>query len=218
MKTTPFRFLILPVGFTFSLIVFRCIYSGSGMYLFFVWNLFLAAIPLSISSVLIQSDKKFHWLLFIAWLLFFPNALYIITDLLHLKERNNIPLWFDVILIFSAAINGLIMAYLSISQVEFFLKSKFSNIITKVILSTCLIVCAFGVYVGRYLRWNSWDILLDPYKLFSEMIQPFVHPFQHPRTWGMTIILSFFFNIFYFLIKKIPGPIMSRGNYYQKRL
>lgn len=200
MKTTPFRFLILPVGFTFSLIVFRCIYSGSGMYLFFVWNLFLAAIPLSISSVLIQSDKKFHWLLFIAWLLFFPNALYIITDLLHLKERNNI------------------MAYLSISQVEFFLKSKFSNIITKVILSTCLIVCAFGVYVGRYLRWNSWDILLDPYKLFSEMIQPFVHPFQHPRTWGMTIILSFFFNIFYFLIKKIPGPIMSRGNYYQKRL
>jgi len=214
MKPGPFRFLILPVGFTFSLIVFRCIYSGSLMYLFLAWNLFLAAIPLSVSSVLICSEKKFHWMLFITWILFFPNALYIITDLLHLKERNDIPLWFDIILIFSATINGLIMAYLSLSQMEFFLKSKFSNTITKVVLSTSLVVCSFGVYVGRFLRWNSWDIFLDPYKLFSELIQPFIHPFQHPRTWAMTIILSFFFNIFYSLIKKLPGTIVNPGNHY----
>jgi len=82
MKITLTRLLLLPVGFTISLILFRVFYSGSLMYLFFVWNLFLAAIPFVLSSFLIQPQKKkLHWLLFITWILFFPNALYIITDL-----------------------------------------------------------------------------------------------------------------------------------------
>ena len=163
------RLMILSVGFTISLIVFRIFYSGSLMYLFFVWNLFLAGIPLGITTILVQmKSKNIQWLLLTIWLLFFPNALYIITDLIHLKDRNPVPLWFDVILIFSAVINGLIMAYISLQQVELFLKTKFNDHKTGIILCACLFLGSFGVYIGKFLRLNSWDILLHPFGLTFE--------------------------------------------------
>ena len=213
MKNTISRLLLLPVGFTILLLLFRILYSGSLMYLFLVWNLFLAAIPFMLSSFLIQSrKKKLHWMIFIAWILFFPNALYIITDLVHLRERNNIPLWFDVILIFSAAINGLIMAFISLYQVELFLQLRFNNKKTNLILYSCLFISSFGIYIGRFLRWNSWDIFFNPFQFLFEIIQPFINPLQHPSTWGVTIIFFLFFGIFYFIIKKLPGLIIKPGN------
>lgn len=212
MKPTVNHLILLSVGFTFSLISFRVFYSGSLMYLFFIWNLFLAAIPLLISRFLIQTGKRnFQIIFFTTWLLFFPNALYIMTDLIHLKERGNVPLWFDAILIFSATINGLIMAYISLQTIESFLQSKFNNQRTDLILFGCLFLSSFGVYLGRFLRWNSWDILINPFGLAFEIIQHFINPFQHLRTWSMTIILTLFFSIFYFTIKKLPG-LIKPGN------
>ncbi len=213
MKITIANILLLPVAFTVSLILMRVFYSGSFMYLFFIWNLFLAAIPLALSQYLIHlKSRKFHWLLFGLWILFFPNALYIITDLVHLKEKTNIPLWFDVILFFSAAVNGLLLAFTSLYQVELFLQLKFNSRRTKFILYSCLFISSFGVYIGRFLRWNSWDIFLNPFQFFIEIIQLFINPLQHPRTWGMTIIFFSFFATLYFIIKKLPGLIIKPGN------
>jgi uncharacterized membrane protein len=184
------------------------------MYLFFVWNLFLASIPLVISSILLQSKKKnIQYSLFIMWILFFPNALYIITDLVHLKERNNVPLWFDLLLIFSAAINGMLMAYISLYRVDLFLQTKFNIQKAKLILYACLFISSFGIYVGRFLRWNSWDVFFNPSQFTLEIIQPFINPIHHPRTWGVTITFFLFFGILYFIIKKLPGLIIKPGNH-----
>jgi uncharacterized membrane protein len=208
--TTIAHLLILSVGFTFSLLAFRFFYSGSLMYLFFVWNLFLASIPLLASTFLIKAKKKYmKWVLFTGWLLFFPNALYIITDLVHLKQRYPIPLWFDIILVFSAAGNGLILAYTSLQQVELFLKTKLNQQKTNIILFGCLFLSSFGVYIGRFLRWNSWDVFLNPFGLILEIAQHVINPFQHSRTWGMTILLTGFFSIFYFTIKKLPALLTT---------
>ncbi|MGH2646674.1 MAG: DUF1361 domain-containing protein [Ginsengibacter sp.] len=212
MKITINRLLLLPISFTIILIVFRGFYSGSLMYLFFVWNLFLAIIPFRLSSLLLQKQNiNLHWFIFLSWILFFPNALYIITDFVHLKERNNVPLWFDVILIFSAAVNGLLMAFISLYQVELFLRSKFTDKKTQVLLAVCLFISSFGVYIGRFLRWNSWDIFLNPFQFTLEIIQPFMNPFQHLRTWGITVIFFLFFSSIYFMIKKLPGLIIEPG-------
>ncbi len=211
MKATINHLILLSVGFTFSLILSRMFYSGSLTYLFFVWNLFLAGIPLLMSKFLIQTRKRnFQIMFFTAWLLFFPNALYIMTDLIHLKERGNVPLWFDVILIFSAAINGLTMAYISLQIIESFLSLKFNIQKTNLILFGCLFLGSLGVYIGRFLRWNSWDILANPFGLTYQVGEHIFNPVQHPRTLGMTIILTLFFSIFYFTIKKIPGLITNR--------
>lgn len=198
------RLLIFSIGFTMLLVVFRIFYSERLMYIFFAWNLFLACVPFVISLIIVRVEKKyFQWILFAGWLLFFPNTLYIVTDLLHLKERYPVPLWFDVVLIFSAAINRLILAFISMQYIEIFLKLNFNKSKTAMILSGCLLLGSFGVYLGRFLRWNSWDILSNPSGLGYEIMQRFLNPLEHPRTWGLTIVLTLFFNIFYFAIKEI---------------
>jgi uncharacterized membrane protein len=200
------RILILSIGFTISMIVFQVFYSGSFMYLFFVWNIFLAGMPLLFSSFLIQTENKIvQYLLFAAWLLFFPNALYIVTDLIHLKERYGVPFWFDIILVFSAAVNGLILGYTSLQHIELFFLSKFSNRVKSILIFFCLLISSFGVYLGRFLRWNSWDAIANPLQLFFGITQRIANPLYHPRTWGLTILLTAFSMIFYLTIKKLSG-------------
>ncbi len=119
-------------------------------------------------------------------------------------------MWFDAILIFSAAINGLTMAYISLQIVESLLRLKFNIQKTNLILFGCLFLGSLGVYIGRFLRWNSWDILANPFRLTYQVGEHIFNPVQHPRTLGMTIILTLFFSIFYFTIKKLPGIITNR--------
>jgi uncharacterized membrane protein len=205
------RLLTLMAGFTILLLLFRVFYSGELMFIFFGWNLFLAAIPLAVNVLLSKAkNKKIQWLLFALWLLFFPNSLYIITDLLHLKERYPVPLWFDIVLVFSAAFNGLIIAYTSLRHTELFLRSKFNRLKSNMIICVCLFVSSFGIYLGRYLRWNSWDILTDPFGLMLQVTDRIFNPFEHPRTWGMTIVFTIFFSIYYFTVKKLPGLIINK--------
>ena len=213
MKTNLVHLVLLSAGFTVSLILVRVFYSDSITYCFLIWNIFLGAIPLFISSRLNNAIKKdLQWILLTAWLIFFPNALYIITDLIHLKERYPVPIWFDIILISSAVFNGLFFAYISLCQIELFLRSKFDNKKTGLILFLFLFLGSFGVYIGRFLRWHSWDIVVNPSGLAFEVIQHIINPLRHPRTWSMTITLTFFFSIFYLIIKKIPGLINKPGN------
>ncbi|MEP7253986.1 MAG: DUF1361 domain-containing protein [Ginsengibacter sp.] len=213
MKISINQLLLLSTGFTVSMIISRVCYSGQFTYIFFSWNLFLAAIPVVISNYLAEAKNSTNQIiLFVFWLLFFPNALYIVTDLVHLRESTNVPLWYDVIMIFSAALNGLIMAYLSLQKVELFLQSKFNGKQTNVIMMSCLFLGSAGVYIGRYLRWNSWDILINPFGLTTEAAQHFFNPMEHPRSIGMTIILTIFFGLFYMLIKKLPGLMSTRVN------
>ena len=205
---------IISLSFTGLLLAFRIFYSESTTYVFLVWNLFLAWIPLLITSYLFELCHNPHLqrVLLIAWLLFFPNSLYIITDLIHLRERQNIPLWFDAILLFSAILNGMMMAYASINKIDIYLRSKFSLWKCNVILFICFFLSSFGIYLGRFLRLNSWDIFTAPLHLSAEIMERFIFPLHHPRTWGITIILTIFFNAFYFTAKKIPGLIIKPGN------
>ena len=213
------QLLTLTVGFTISLILFRIFYSGRLMYIFFGWNLFLAVVPLVITFFLHHTkNRNTQWLLFASWLLFFPNSLYIITDFVHLKERYPVPLWFDTILVFSAAFNGLIIAYASLQQAELFLRSKFSVLKTSIIICACLFLTSFGIYLGRFLRWNSWDILSDPLGLILQVTDRIFNPFEHPRTWGVTIVFTLFFSIFYFTIKSFPNLIIKANNKHETNL
>lgn len=209
--------LVIAMGFTISLLIFRIYYSASLMYLFFVWNLFLAALPLKINVHLSKAKNKIiQWMLFALWLLFFPNSLYVFTDFVHLKERYPVPLWFDAILVFSAAMNGLVLAYLSLHQIEIFLKSKFSHNKSTLIVYASLFLSSFGIYLGRFLRMNSWDIISNPAGIIFQVFDRVVNPFEHPRTWGMTIVFTGFFSIFYYTMKTLPNLIIKKSIYESK--
>jgi uncharacterized membrane protein len=206
--------------FCLGLSIFRCVYSGTKLFVFLNWNLFLAGIPWIVTSLTvvtkgIQKSKIAVFILLGFWLLFFPNAPYILTDLIHLRIVSSMPVWFDLILILSFAWAGLLFGFLSLWDIEYILGKRIKQSSITVISTVLLFIGSFGVYIGRYLRWNSWDLLTKPFRLFYDLRERFTNPMEHQSTWGMTLFMGLFLNIVYWSFrlvrKKTPPPAEGRG-------
>lgn len=201
-------FMALLAMFCLCASIFRCIYTGSSGFIFLNWNLFLAFIPWALSSLLIikeniQKYKIAIGIILIFWLLFFPNAPYILTDLLHLRRLRNMPVWYDLLLILSFAWTGLFFGFLSLLDIEKILSKKIKPFYVKIITSILLFIGSFGVYIGRYLRWNSWDIITRPLHLIYDIGERVINPFDHQTTWGLTIFMGIFLNMVYWSLHLI---------------
>lgn len=214
---TTFSFqkaLFIFLAFIGLLIAVRIFYTGSKLYLFLVWNIFLAWIPFMISNRFNELYKKSKWkqgVIFCSWLVFFPNALYIVTDLIHLQVESGVPKWFDAVLLFSASVAGLMMAFISLYRVEIFLHRILHKKLRPVSIPVILFLASFGVYLGRFLRWNSWDIISNPFQLLLSIGHRVISPFDHLQTWTVTGTFTIFFYLLYIAVKKMPGYI-SRAN------
>ncbi|MBQ2464167.1 MAG: DUF1361 domain-containing protein [Treponema sp.] len=194
--------------FSIALSLCRRIMTGYTLYTFMIWNLFLAFIPWFASSIIYIKDVKRTLPLLaltMVWLPFFPNAPYILTDLLHLGNRNwrSAPTWFDLIMLLSYALAGLTYGFVSLQMMEekiirAKLKCKFAPVVSIVLIY----ISAFGVYIGRFLRWNSWDIVGNPSSLAQDILSRFLSPTQHPRTWAFTLLFGTLLNITYPIFKQ----------------
>jgi uncharacterized membrane protein len=153
----------------------------------------------------IETKWKFA-LIAIAWLLFIPNSFYIITDLFHLEERFVIPLWFDLALLFSFAWNGLILGILSVRQMEKIWETKWqwSELF---FIYPVMFLNAFGIYIGRYLRYNSWDVISNPLGLTQDIVYLIMHPIRNRFDWSMIFCFSVFITLLYLTIKKLSKEI-----------
>lgn len=207
-----FAVLIAMSAFCFALIAYRVEVSNKITFVFLIWNLFLAYIPYGISTLLTMwEDKiksKFILLAFIAlWLVFYPNAPYILTDLFHFRVRPDIPIWFDLVLILSVAFNGLVLGLLSLLDIHLLIARRFSAFLGWLFVIASSFLCGFGIYLGRYLRWNSWDIVSQPSGLIKDLWVRIADPSAHGRTYGVTflfcgfIILAYLFVYVLFMMK-----------------
>jgi uncharacterized membrane protein len=165
------------------------------MYGFLCWNLFLAWIPWLAGQGFRDSSRRrastvlqLGWLAL--WLLFLPNAPYIATDLLHLAPRPSVPLWYDLVLLLSFAGTGLLLGYVSIIDVQTAVEERFSRGTGWGVAAGSLFLSGFGIYLGRFLRWNSWEVLTDPAGLFYDISDRLLNPTSHPRTYAVTLILG----------------------------
>ncbi|PKP19121.1 MAG: DUF1361 domain-containing protein [Bacteroidetes bacterium HGW-Bacteroidetes-21] len=206
LQETFFMGVLTLLCFGFSL--FRYIYSDSNIFLFLNWNLFLAFIPWALTSLAIlkpklQNSKITIYILLGSWLLFFPNAPYILTDLFHLRLHSSMPIWFDLVLILSFAWTGLLFGFLSLWDIEKIMSKTIKPVYVTLISVGLMFVGSFGIYIGRYLRWNSWDIITEPFKLVYDIGDRIINPFNHPRTWGMTIFMGLFLNMVYLSFRLI---------------
>lgn len=196
--------LILMTVFCFSLSAFRYYISDTKVFLFLNWNLFLAWIPLLLSSCILAFNIKSKIsLIFISivWILFFPNSPYILTDLFHLRARNSIPIWYDLIVILSFAWTGLICGFISLNDIEKRLSEYGKRNSISGVIVFFLFMSSFGVYLGRFLRWNSWDVLNNPFGLFSDIIVRLIYPMEYTKTWGVTVLMGIMLNFMYFTFK-----------------
>lgn len=209
------RLLSLSILFSCMLTVARIIYTGTLTFVSLVWNLFLAFVPYFITQRLqrnpqwIQKKLVFGFL-FLVWLLCIPNSFYIITDLFHLADHHNdftVPQWYDLTLILSFAWNGLLLGILSVRQMEKITEHFFPGRHELIFLYPVMWLNALGVYVGRYLRFNSWDVITNPFELGHDIANILLHPVTFRYAWGMIFCFSILMTFMYLTIKKISKNI-----------
>lgn len=206
LNETIFMAVITLICFGFSM--FRYLYTKDHFLLSLNWNLFLAFIPWALTSLVairprLQSNKQILTLLLIIWFLFFPNSPYIFTDLVHITHKSTMPLWFDLILILTFAWVGMLFGLLSLWDLERILKKSINHKWISVISVGLLFLGSFGIYIGRDLRWNSWDVIREPFGLIYDIGGILINPFHHPRAWGMTLSMFVFLNMVYWSFKII---------------
>lgn len=202
MQLNPLRLrfhqlLWFTFGFVVLLLCVRVYLTGSMERVFLIWNIFLAWIPYALSRRFVMNpERRPVWLLLIWWL-FFPNALYIVTDLIHVHESELVPAWFDVVLIFASGWLGLQLAFASFHRVECWLRFHLKPVQTHAVLLWILLTSSFGVYLGRFDRYNSWDIVTNPIGLLMQVTHYVIHPLRNRETWGITALLAILYFIVY---------------------
>jgi uncharacterized membrane protein len=186
------RNLLLLIGWCGLLLSYRLVYyipgqwaslleleTGSSPYatlLFFGWNLFLAILPLAFAKGAAATQRPLFlagWLLL--WLLFLPNAPYLISDLQHLRPRDNVPFLLDQVLFFSFALAGIYAGGAAIVAVADRLRWSTWPTWARGLSWFLFPLVGYGVYLGRVARWNSWDLLLRPLSLAHGIVADLGH-------------------------------------------
>jgi len=198
------------------LIAVRIDRTGSGYYRFLIFNLFLACIPLFLSTVLrIASHWRLHWTIHLAlfslWLLFLPNAPYILTDILHLTRASQAPAWYDLALLLSCSGTGLLLGYLSLIDVQGILARRFGPACGWIFAAVSLLLSGFAIYLGRFLRWNSWDVLVNP-SLLLGLTDALIHPWFHIRAFAVTVIFGVILTLGYVTLRTLMVHADSSSN------
>jgi uncharacterized membrane protein len=204
------QILILSNLFSIGLVFFRMIYTGHLLFAFLVWNLFLAFVPYVISRQMAEASIKNKWkfaLCVFVWLLFIPNAFYIITDLFHLDMNETVPLWYDLALLLSFAWSGILFGILSVRQMEKLFENHFSKKFDLLFILPVMALNGFGIYVGRYLRFNSWDVITNPLQLIQDIIYLFLHPLRNRFDWSMIVCYTILLALIYYTIKKLSKAL-----------
>jgi len=183
--------------FSVTLLTYRIIKSDGLSYIFLAWNLFLALIPWWISDYLKQKEtlQLKNIPLLGTWLLFIPNSPYILTDLFHLKPRLYLPLWFDLVLVLSFALIGMLVFLKSLKDMLSILKTYVSPMLFTLITPVIFWLIAFGLYLGRYLRFNSWNVVNHPFRLMRQSFDVLLEK----DTIGFTLIFGVFMWFMYYI-------------------
>ncbi|MDB5033755.1 MAG: hypothetical protein JWQ98_996 [Chlorobi bacterium] len=196
----------------------RIYFTGRMTYGFLLWNLLLAWVPFLISFSLYQfkihnRSRVATAIAGLAWLAFFPNAPYIVTDFIHLRTTVSAPLWFDAIMIALFAWTGLTMGLISLRMMQSLVRNRFGKATGWIFALAVLCLSSYGVYLGRFERWNSWDILTNPAALSHSVLSQILNPFSSLRSIGVTLLFATFLTVTYFMTSTLLARNVDAGEH-----
>jgi len=187
------------------LVVARVAYSDTGYRLDLIWNLFLAWLPFILSYFAHAISWRQIWLylvipiIAVLWLIFFPNAPYMLTDLQDLARRSaGAPLWYDVIIIVWCSWTAMLLGVVSLYLMQDIVQRRFGRLVGWVFVFAISALSSFGIYIGRFVRLNSWDILQDPAETAMEILGILIDPSR--RLAAFLISYTVFFLFVYLLL------------------
>ena len=203
-------------GLVVAMVVVRVAYTGNSQYVSLLWNLFLAWIPFALAVRVYDGYRRrvggpWLWTGGIVWLIFFPNAPYIVTDLkyvpdfTYLRYWTGALTWYDIVLISAAAGCGLLLGFISLYLMQSVVRRALGTVNAWLFALAVLALSSFGVYLGRFQRWNSWDVFTRPGVLAADLWSGLVDPLDHPRTIALTVFFTFFLGATYLVFYSLAG-------------
>lgn len=180
-------------------ICFRVWYVGSLQYLFLIWNIFLACIPYFVVILLslITFPRYIQYFLFSIWFLFLPNAPYVITDFIHLRYKTQDQYWIDIIMFFSSAVFSLVIGVIALEEGRKILQRISSRWFTRVVIILAVMLSGFGVYLGRFPRFNSWHLFTRPSDLVGSLYEHGVTVITQRGSLTFVLLFTTLFGISY---------------------
>jgi uncharacterized membrane protein len=202
----PMLALVFASGLSVALVLARVAWTGQLRFGFLIWNLFLAWLPLAFALLAIDQyaahrgrDWRFRASA-AAWLLFFPNAPYIFTDLIHLTTRFYGHFWVDLVLILLCALTGLVLGFLSLFLMQSVVARMFGRSASWLFIAVVAGLSGFGIYLGRFLRFNSWDVVFKPLALWHGIGEWASNPLAHPNSYAFPALFAVFLFIAYLML------------------
>lgn len=185
-------------------------------YWYLIWNLFLAWVPLGLVSWLMIVLRRYPWLnwrpmlLTTLWLLFLPNSFYLVTDFIHLQTSSRVDILYDSVMFESFVVTGLMLGCLSLYLVHAQLLRRVSVRASTWLIAIALLMCSFAIYLGRDLRLNSWDLLVNPAGILFSVSDPFFNPGTHSQAFTTTLTFFVFLGALYFVVWKLLRVLSNK--------
>jgi uncharacterized membrane protein len=201
--------LLVASALCVALVEYRIHRTGNPFYRFLVWNLFLAWVPVGFAVLAQRRARRgvdvVVGALLVLWLLFFPNAPYMLTDFIHLGESRLVPVWYDALMLSSFAWTGLLLGFVSLYLVQLVTRRVVGPTWSWVGVACALGLASFGVYLGRFVRVNSWDALIRPRSVAHVVRTELENPLQHPRLVAVLVALTAFLLVGYAVLYSFAG-------------
>ena len=199
-----------------ALVVARVAYSDSDRHTSLIWNLFLAWIPFILAYMAHAISWRRIWLylvipiIAVLWLIFFPNAPYMLTDLQDLARRAaDAPLWYDVIIVVWCSWTAMLLGVVSLYLMQNIIQRTFGRFTGWVFVFIISALSSFGIYIGRFVRLNSWDILQDPAEAAMDILGVIIDPSR--RLAAFTLLYTFFFLFVYLLLYSFSHMLQEQN-------
>ena len=203
--------LLLSTFLSLGLFGARLLFTQGWSYDNLPWNLFLAWVPFGFSFLTLLLHRlapRLWWMLLFPgglWLIFFPNAPYIVTDFLHLVHRPPIPLWYDIGMLASFAWTGCFLAIASLRTMQYLVKSYLGSLASWVFVAGTIAMSGLGIYLGRFGRYNSWDLFTQPQDVAYDIMARLSNPFGNLRFVVFTLMFTAFLMVCYLMFTSVSN-------------
>lgn len=202
----PLLTILLTTAAGVGLIVSRVYLTGYRAYLGLIWNLFLAWLPLVFAlgvCRLHRAGARNSWKLWSLaglWLLFFPNAPYIFTDLIHVHGWLNGHYWADLTMILLVAFTGFLLGFMSLYLMQSVVADRLGHVAGWLFIVMVAGLTGLGIYIGRILRWNSWDVFIHPVGISMDLGRLAAHPLANARSFKFQALFAGFLFFGYLML------------------
>jgi uncharacterized membrane protein len=202
----PVVALLIASSTSVALTLVRIVWTHNLNYSFLIWNLFLAWLPMVFALLACEqyhsaSGRRWGFAGWAgAWLLFFPNAPYIFTDLIHLTSRFYMNFWVDLSLILLCAITGLVLGFVSLFLMQTVVTRMLGRAASWCFIGAVAAFSGFGIYLGRFLRFNSWDVVFKPRELYHGIGRWATDPLANPNSLAFPVLFAMFLFVTYLML------------------